>query len=264
MPKKKLAVFTIVNNPPMHWLDTWRFYYETIAGISVDDIFMLNHTDGTPQSFDLALAYDNVIKVFNDKCYDHYWLKDVVTHFQEFLLYSYEYVLFAEIDELIIPDPDKFESLTTFINQFDKSNIRCAGYEVQHVKDDERSLRMIWDERDWHKFSFTDRKHWHYSDIYSKILLANHPLKWTIGFHTAINVIAQPSTDLTLVHLKKADFNMLLDLNKQAAAKNWSEYDKRNNHGIQHLITEEKDLREWFNKSAVLLEPIPEKFKKVM
>src|SRR6516164_10454982 len=101
MIRRHAAVFTIVQNEPI-FLPLWLRYYR--EHFHMDDIFVLDH-DCTCQTTIYPAQNVNRVPVHNGASFDHSWLLATVTAFQKFLFQSYEQVLFAEVDEIVLADP---------------------------------------------------------------------------------------------------------------------------------------------------------------
>lgn len=256
--KNRKALFTITFNND--WLlPKWLNYY--CQHFLMSDIYVLEHvTDKSKPPYDSKLfachSTCNQLRVYNTTAFDHIWLRDIVSQFQRFLLQSYEYVLFTETDEFIVPCPEYYSGLSDYIDRMTAPCIKCSGFEIQQLES-EAPLVLV-------KENYIgQRTKWHRSHLYSKPLLANYGLNWSIGFHDVYQNNVPFDPQLYLLHYKKIDFDLLLKKNIDTARKPWSEYDLMNGHGHQHLLRSPVSLRNWFNEYVPVLEPIPEKLKKV-
>jgi Glycosyl transferase family 2 len=250
------AVFTIAQNEPV-FLPLWLRYY----GRHFDpaDIYVLNH-DSTDGSSAAAEGISNVVGVHRDVSFDHTWLVGVVEDFQSFLLRSYDAVLFAEVDEFVVPDPERYAGVADYVARLDELVARCSGYNVVHYPDDEAPLRFD-------QPVLRQRRYWHPSpQWYSKRLLSRIPLSWNIGFHQEFNApdIA-PDPELFLVHLHRVDYEYCLDRHRAVTAREWYEGDRRFDLGWHYRVVEPDEFREWFFHGEDLEgtepEPIPDRFK---
>jgi Glycosyl transferase family 2 len=246
------AVFTIARNEPK-FLPLWLAYYG--HHFAPSDIYVLDHdsTDGSTASLG-----DSCIRVavHRDKIFDHMWLKGTVEDFQSFLLRSYSAVLFAEIDEFVVPDPSRYEGLGA-------PAARCTGYSVVHYPDEgEPPLRF-------EQAVLRQRKYWHRSPSYSKRLLSKVPLFWNVGFHAEFNApAAPPDPDLYLIHLHRVDYDYCLARHRAAASGDWSEEDVQFNLGWHRRVVEPEEFRDWFFHGEDLgdreRELIPERIRQVL
>ena len=140
--KKDFCAFTIVQNETL-FLDLWARYYS--KHIDKYDIFILNHNTNLYES-KVQLSFlksqgFNVIPVHRSESFNHQWLRETVQSFQSFLLQSYDVVLFAECDELLIPNEKYNGGLSEYLFvQRSQPIKRCCGYELIHYKDEEPPL----------------------------------------------------------------------------------------------------------------------------
>jgi hypothetical protein len=109
--KEHLAVFTIVQNEPI-WLPIWHRHYA--SQLDTSHMFVLNHDStgaGEIVLQDLqAKSQMQVVSVHRGFSFDHSWLAETVRSFQQFLLQSYDAVLFTEVDEIVAVDPSSQHS----------------------------------------------------------------------------------------------------------------------------------------------------------
>jgi Glycosyl transferase family 2 len=252
------AVFTITQNEPV-FLPLWLRYYR--GHFDPADIYVLDH-DSTDRSSAAADGVSNVIRVHRDVSFDHTWLTGVVEDFQAFLLRSYDAVLFAEVDEFVIPDPERYAGLGEYMARLDALAACCSGYNVVHYPD-EPPLRF--DEP-----VLRQRRFWHPSpQWYSKRLLSRIPLSWNIGFHQEFNAPdIGPDPDLFLVHLHRVDYEYCLDRHRGVTAREWYEGDRRLNLGWHYRIVDPEQFRDWFFRGEDLEgtepEPIPDRLKEAL
>lgn len=245
------AAFTIAQNEP-RFLPLWLRHY----GRHFDpaDIYVLDHdsSDGSTEGLE---GVCNVVPVHREESFDHMWLRGAVEDFQSFLLRSYETVLFAEVDELVVADPRRYRDLGHYMDELESSAACCSGYNVVHYPE-EAPLRF-------EEPILAQRRYWHPSPNYSKRLVARIPLSWNAGFHKEFNAPdALPDPDLYLIHLHRADYEYCLARHRAAASRKWPEGDLQWNLGWHQRVVEDGEFREWFFNGADLegaeREPIPE------
>jgi hypothetical protein len=255
---RRRAAFTIVQNEA-RFLPLWLRYYS--HHFAASDIYVLDHdsTDGTAKGLE---GLCNVVEVHRDKSFDHMWLVGAVEDFQAFLLRSYETVLFAEVDEFVVADPDHYPGLGAYIDNLRGPAACCTGYNVVHYPEepvlrfDEPVLRQ--------------RRYWHRSPRkYSKRLLGKIPLAWNVGFHAELNApTIPPDPHLYLIHLHRIDYDNCLKRHRSASSRRWPEEDLKWNLGWHQRVIEPEAFREWFFHGEDLegteREPIPERFRDVI
>jgi hypothetical protein len=250
------AVFTIVQNEPV-FMPLWLRYY----GRHFDpaDVYVLDH-DSTDGSTAAAHGVANVVKVYRDVSFDHTWLTGIVEDFQAFLLRSYDAVLFAEADEFVVPDPERYAGIGDYMEQLDGLSARCSGYNVVHYADEEPPLSFD-------RPILRQRRYWHQSpQWYSKRLLSRVPLSWNIGFHQEFNAPdVEPDPHLFLVHLHRVDYEYCLDRHRAVTAREWYEGDRRFDLGWHYRVVEPDQFRDWFfhgdDLEGTEPEPIPDRLK---
>ena len=252
---RRRAVFTIAQNEP-RFLEMWLRYYR--RHFDAEDIYVLDH-DSTDGSTDGLEQECNLVQVHRDASFDHMWLIGTVEDFQAFLLRSYDAVLFAEVDEFVIADPERYSSLGEYIDALDGVAACCTGYNVVHYPEEGR---LRFDEP-----VLRQRRFWHRSpQWYSKRLLGRVPLSWNIGFHQEFNLPSvEPDPHLYLAHLHRVDYDYCLKRHRGVAAREWYEGDRRFNLGWHYRITEPDEFRQWFFHGEDLegteREPIPERVR---
>jgi len=247
--KKKCAVFTIVKNEK-YFLPIWIKHYKRYFDSS--DIYVLDHQsdDGSTSNLDV-----NIINVENELAFDHGWLCDTVVDFQKKLLEKYTCVLFSEGDEILYSvDRELDEAIDDFILS-DFRFIRFKGFEIIQFEG-EKDLLL-------NESIIDNRNYWFYNHLYSKILLTKDPLVWGWGFHTIENYKYDEITGrfgLTLLHLHKFDFELMLKRHKERIYKlNVSNDDC----GGQNKSFDREELLKYFNDhNNFLVERIPEMYKK--
>ena len=274
---RDLAVFTIVQDEP-EFIHPWINHYKSHVA-DAGDIYVLVHSptglDGAPMRSAEMVAWQRAealltkhhgvvhLPVHHTSAFDHQWLSDTVCRFQSFLLQSYDWVLFAEVDEFVLPTPGTSSTRETLLNYVRKLSpspppaVRATGFEVVQ-QDGEPSLPPdnyntgtnvtltageLLEARHW----------WRRSALYSKTLLARTPIHWSTGFHTvegSVGEIAngQPSDALTLVHLHKVDFEMALARRRRIRARKWSQIDIEKRAGWQNRIDNATELRAFWEQ----------------
>jgi hypothetical protein len=249
--KRPLAVFTIAQDEP-EFVPKWLDYYS--GHVPPRDIFVLHHElPLQPASVDPAWLRPgwghHVVPVHHATSFDHAWMAALAGRFQQFLLQSYEWVLFAEADELIAPVAGTLVEYVAALAG-SASSVRCAGYEVVHGAD-EPPLVMA---RPW----LRQRRWWYGSVLYSKVLLSRRPLEWVPGFHAPARGSSRPHVDdrLVLVHLKKVDFAIAMARALRTARRVWPDGEVVARHGWQNRITSESQMRDYFAVAVDTGEPV--------
>ena len=143
-------MFTIVQDEP-EFIHPWINHYRKQVS-QAGDIYVLTHgatnNDGEPapsvelsewgRARTLLRTHHSVVPmpVHHSTSFDHQWLTDTVSSFQAFLLQSYKWVVFAEVDEFIVPNPEtswRGKSLLEYVRSLDNqvpTAVGSRGFEV--------------------------------------------------------------------------------------------------------------------------------------
>lgn len=246
-----IAVFTIAKNEK-YFLPIWLNYYRKY--FSDNDIYVLDNNTDDGSTTGLSC---NVIKTGESESFDAEFLRRTVQNFQVELFKNYDYVLFAESDEIVYP---------VFVNNFfdyikntDHQDVyRCFGYEVIHQFKTEPDL-------DFNKPILAQRNKWYVSKRFCKPLLSRVPLQWCIGFHTCKNM-SIISHDLLMVHLHRVDFKTSMARNSERI-NNLCQHAVEKKWGWQNFIQNETDMKKFFktlSSPMTGLHEIPAIFKGVI
>ncbi|RLI52616.1 MAG: hypothetical protein DRP09_17575 [Candidatus Thorarchaeota archaeon] len=244
----KKAVFTIVKDESQY-LPIWMRHYSKY--FKQEDIFVLDDSSADKMPFKLLEDYDHsVIEVFNQFSFDVHWLASVVADMQRSLLTTrgYDMVLFAEADEIIIPNK-KFEN-----HLKDNDIVRCTGYEVIHQKGE----KVI----DWDKKLLKQRKGWFRNPRFDKPLLSKVACAWTPGFHTCRQNPNAPIDDsLILIHLRRIDYGYTYD--RLAKRRKWKRPPGQAVTMAHQWGLEMEDFDRWFYDTKAQIVDIPAEYKNV-
>ncbi|CAF4625861.1 unnamed protein product, partial [Rotaria sp. Silwood2] len=167
------AVLTICRNEP-GYLPIWLKYYRRY--FADGDIYILDNDSDDGSTANLSV---NVIRVHSEKYFDHYWLVGTVqNHTRNLLESGYKYVLFCEIDEIVVPDPAKYPlGLIDYINRTKLMVVRVKAYDIRHNVSLEPKLKL-------NESILQQRRYWMRHANYDKPLLTNIALHWVPGFHS--------------------------------------------------------------------------------
>ncbi len=238
-PGRPRAAFTIVQNEPL-MLTVWLNYYA--HHFDPDDLYVLDHDSTDGSTAELA-GRCRVVPVHRFASFDHRWLRSTVESFQRFLLQSYETVLFAEVDELVVPDPRRYAGLAAYIDGLQRPAARCSGFNVVQQPDEPPArfdLPLL-----------AERRYWHASLEYSKRLLSRMPLRWSKGFHQEYDAPDDPpDPELLLVHLHRLDYDSCLARHRSTATRNWSREDIALGDGAQNRIAAPDEFDRWFRTGS--------------
>ena len=212
---KHRAIFTSVKKDK--YLPLWFKYYSQYF----DDIYVIdNEPDIVDPFIEEAKKKYKFTKIddYPNPANDLTPWNQVIREFQVELLKKYKWVLYADADEFVVPDPDKYKDLSDYIQKCTRDYVHCTGFNVLHMYEEERAangdiLEFNEPALDLEKPILAQRKYWWYEYGYNKPLLARIPLNWENGMH---NLIGQEEShlhelhdpDLFLIHLKQADWDI--------------------------------------------------------
>lgn len=239
--QNSVAVFTIVRNEA-YFLPVWLRHYG--RHFDAHDTYVLDNgsTDGSTRGI-AARVVPRPSPYFNDL----EWLRRTVTSFQTELLRSgYDYVLFAEVDELIV----HARGLRRYLAEFAGTGAAVTGYEVVHdlfsgrdeggsaahagspplptVEPDLDPARPILAQR-----SRAVRVPW-----WDKPLLTSTPIVYCKGFHVCLDGCDAPrDAELLLFHLHRADFKACYDRLTAKATREQFQPNEEPDQGMQQHFT---------------------------
>jgi hypothetical protein len=202
-------------------LETWLKYYSQYF----DKLVVFGHQDtGIPTDLKEKYEFDYVhTEVEMHSVASLYFLTEKQTEF----LKDYEWVLYTDMDEIVIADPRKYKDLKDFMDKSDEKQTYCEGYEL-YKGQDERPI-------DRWKPIMPQRKYWWRSvnGSYNKPALSRTPSKWVHGFHslegeTADFAKGHKDTGLYLIHMRHVDeqFDLTSKTNEGGIAEEMPDYMK--------------------------------------
>lgn len=219
--KKKSCIYVLQHNE-YFYLPIWcKWYRETFAP---EDMYILAHNPSIEMVKMCERARDdgfNVKYLFTDVIFDHDWLNSIVHGKQRELLEKYNYVMYTDCDELIIPTDT---TLKDFINNATEEAYRCDGWEL-HENEMYQSIGFC------------------------KTLLTRIPLTYVHGYHRS-----EPefpiSNNLRLYHIHKISFDEAWKRNQRISQEKWDSYALANGLGTHNHISGEQDFINWFNRDV--------------
>ena len=224
----RCAVFTLQRDERFH-LPLWARYYA--KHFDPEDMYILNDGSRDPATLStLAVFPGDVRHIEHDLVLDHEWMLQTVMAAQRQLLGSYEYVLFTDADEWLVPAAG---TLREYIDQATAPAYRAIGYEV--VED--RCFR---------------------APDYDKTLLSREPLSWAYGYHHA-NPEPAPAGDLFLYHLHRLNFDEAWAKAQRWLAGKLDPVAVQAGHSVQNQISDMETFRQWFYGIPGSPEPLPER-----
>lgn len=115
----------------------------------------------------------------------------IMNSIQEELFKTYDKVVFTDIDEILVADPDKYKDFGAFLDK--AGNTRATGY---NIIDNGTKL-------DLSKPILKQRENWSYDPLYNKYVILTSPQVYASN-HSLVKGF-EPNPDLVLMHLRDAD-----------------------------------------------------------
>jgi len=123
----------------------------------------------------------------------------VVNGIAKGLLPCYDFVVFTDVDEFLVPDPDKYDGLRGYLaERLDRTVIAPLAVNVVHDPSTES------DEIDHARPVLAQRRHVKFVPVMCKPLLKRVPAPWRPAFH-GIRAPYEIDRDLLMLHLKCYD-----------------------------------------------------------
>lgn len=208
--KMKIAAVTMVYNEP-EYLPIWCRYYGSILG--PENCYVIDHgtDDGSIDPY-TQLGF-NILRIPRSPK-DNTKRTRFISNFCSNLLEWHDAVFHSDVDEIIFPDPQKYESLTHYAETISREGpISAIGFDIHHSTENEPNLNLdqsVMEQRSWIRFS---------SSMCKPVLLFS-PINWSPGFHSANARIR--FNDLYLFHLRYFDLNLGLRRLFRTRAMPWS------------------------------------------
>jgi hypothetical protein len=195
-----VAVMTMVRNET-DMLPRWCRYYGNQVGarnlVVLDD----QSTDGSTAGLDCTVLHMPVRGGHDVPFATH--KSTIANKIAAGLLEMYDFVIFTDVDEFIVPDPRRYVSLVDYVTQnADVPVIAPIGMNLVHMPHDEPPL-------DPQRPLLAQRRHVKLVPRMCKPAIKRVPVRWSHGTHG----VARPfeiRSDIFLVHAKFADFDAAL------------------------------------------------------
>jgi hypothetical protein len=185
----KVAAITMVYNEPV-FLPFWARHYARQVG--ADHCYVVNHGSDLPVVTPPGM---NVLRLPRSP-HDDPKRAQFITALTESLLHYYDWVIYTDVDELVLADPLHYRDLTAFCAAREAEAVTAIGFDVQHVPALEAPLdprRPLGEQRGWVRFT----------SAMCKPVLTRRALAWAPGFHCADTPLAFDA--LYLFHIHWAD-----------------------------------------------------------
>lgn len=234
---KRRAVITIVNNEPV-FFPIWLGYYSRF--FAPEDIYVLDH-----ETDDGSLDREGFVRIpVEHESFDQLWMLETVRTHQHRLLEDYDVVLTADVDEIIVPRPER-GGLGDYIDHMDEEFVNAIGYELIHLADREPPYRP-------EAAVLDQRRYWFANDAYDKPALSMVPMDWKPGFHERVDARTNFDPDLCLIHLHRMDFGLCRARHRLRRKGRWGERDLKEGWSAHHRIRSRRGFRRWFYEQSGL------------
>lgn len=191
-----VAVVTMVYNEP-HFLPIWLRYYAKHFGEACCYIVDHGSTDGSTN----RLCGANIIRIPRSPLDDRK-RGAFISQLCSSLLNWFDTVIYTDVDEFLVPDPEAYSSLDDFCQKNKSPVVWAIGINLYHIASAEPPIEAdlpILTQRQWGRFAFA----------MCKPLVTRVPITWTPGFHSCDHTMKfEP---LFLFHLHHYDFPTALD-----------------------------------------------------
>ena len=194
------AAVTFVYNELFN-LPIWIRYFGDQFGRENLFVVDLGTTDGSTDD----LGDVNRIAVPRDE-FDEYTKTNFINFLQRGLLNYYDTVIYTDADELVVPDPEIFPDLRTYLERSSFDYVSCIGLNIVHVLNREDPLDVT-------KPILPQRRFAKFLSATCKPCVSRVSMNWSPGFHCSDK---PPRIDpaLFMFHTKWMDYNLAMQRQK--------------------------------------------------
>jgi len=228
----RLAALTYVYNENVN-LKIWRDYYGRNFG--EENLYIIDHGSNDGSTSDLGKA--NKISIPRTE-FDDIHKSTALSAMHTALLQSFDCIVVADGDEIIVPDPLKYESLTHYIVQKKPTVMICIGLNVRHILTMEPPLNLSCP-------ILSQRKIASFATPTTKPLISSVPTIWQPGGHQC-NIRPCFDSDVFVFHLKLMDYTISMARHGINKENQWSPRAMQSGHGVHHRFEYEKFVSEGF------------------
>jgi hypothetical protein len=204
-----VAAVTMVFNEPAH-LPLWARHYARQVGAR--NCYVIDH--GSDDASTAGLGEINVIRIPRSAQDDERRAR-FVSQFCASLLAWHDWVIHSDVDELVLADPERHDTLAAYCTEPLPDVVTAIGFNLHHLPDTEPPLdlaRPVTEQRRWARFS----------SAMCKPVLIRRPVEWVPGFHCAAD--APVAFDrLFLFHLRWFDRTLGLARLAKTRAMPWAD-----------------------------------------
>ncbi len=139
---------------------------------------------------------------------------NAVSSICEGLLNFFDYVIYSDADELIVPDLRKFTSLVDYLEKARPTHVTVKGFNLIHHLVQEAPLNAT-------NPILSQRQYLHFLSPMCKTLITSRPIRWGGGFHSSS---LEPSFGpIYMLHLRSVDLSEALKRLATTRALEWAD-----------------------------------------
>lgn len=228
----KIAALTYAYNEAVN-LPIWVNYYGRNFG--AEHLYVLDH--GSDDASTSNLGAVSVIHLPRS-AFDDVRKSATVSAFHTLLLQHYDCIVATDCDEIIVADPDKYESLDQYIRKTSPVVTAGIGLQIHQLLDQEGPI-------DLKKPILSQRRVGYFGVPSSKPLISSVPTRWAAGGH-ACSVRARIDPELFIFHTKFMDFYVASDRHALNSGIAWSKSQEASGHGVHHRYSRRRFVHEGF------------------
>jgi hypothetical protein len=223
------AVTMMYNEPDM--APIWARHYAQQLGAR--NCYVVDHgsDDGSPES----MGPVNVIRIPRTP-FDELQRNRLITKLCAALLEFHDFVVHADIDEIVLPDPRHYAGLRDYCEACPRDVTYAIGLNVQHLPMHEAPLDLA-------RPVTEQRRHVWFGSTMCKPLLIRRPVQWSEGFHCCEAPVQ--FGDLYMFHLRWYDLGLGLRRLAKTRGLTWD-----NATRVPYQRSSDSDFTRLFNQLA--------------
>jgi len=226
--KAPLAAVTMVYNEPV-FLPVWLRHYTGIIG--AECCYVIDHGSDDGSTDRLSC---NRLRIPRSPQDDERRAR-AIGNICSGLLEWYEAVLYCDVDELLIADPDCFSSLSTLSEARNLPCVTATGFDLLHNASQEPDLDF--------SLPLSLQRHFlRFSAAMCKPCLIRSTVTWSPGFHSVKEFLPDPDPALLLIHLRYCDLRQGLVRLARTRGQAWcsaeaGSHQRMTDEAWQHMLS---------------------------
>lgn len=224
---RRIAVVTMVYNES-YFLPIWIDHYN--KSVPEKNIYVID--DGSSDGSTSNLGNINLIQLPRQPFSD-VRRTELVSNFCSNLLLWYDVVIYTDVDELLVPDPDIALDLQEYCDKMKKDVVTAIGLNVIQTEEEISPPP-------YQKPLLQCRRYVRFVYAMCKPVISRVPIKWSPRFHSSNH--SMEVDDLFLFHLRHHDINIALQRLEKTRSQEWE------NLSFDHYQRwDDKKYQEMFN-----------------